>query len=492
MPSTKKVVVVLVLLACLTLWRNIQLAVLESSTAFDQYSTLGHNGPLPSASNISSSDGIHTPNATLAGAFGGVAPNRLIHWTMFGVGHRLIRATAAWHLAQRLGIPVLKCQWQTCGQDNTKGTSIFPYLFGSDELAVPRNRMNATTNYHSGKNMLVRNDVYGYLPAQTFQDHYIPLDGKAYKHPQGPFLSKLASDVEFYRQLRDRFAFRDEVEQFMTQHDFSEHHVIGIHLRAGNGEQKHFIQAGRDIGNETNFVLNLVDVVHQFLEDDRKLAMEKSESTVKPPLIFLATDTASLVPVFANATLAFNVSTVVLPQIRVADNKGVTYSALKGAGEKCLLGWRAMVTDMILLSESDVLIAARHSTFTQSMPLSLLLDRKKQHRQPNFCEVSTSATAMTCFQDLPTWLFRDDPSKVWNFVTTLSSKVNPKEVRHKAVVQLPEVDLPKEFAHAVNFLNEPSTLGNVDGPRIHTYGQNKFNPKYRNRKPVEQPGWNFQ
>jgi hypothetical protein len=41
---------------------------------------------------------------------------------------------------------------------------------------------------------------------------------------------------------------------FMKKHKFEEHTVVGIHLRAGNGEKEHFEESGRGISNEMEFV----------------------------------------------------------------------------------------------------------------------------------------------------------------------------------------------------------------------------------------------
>lgn len=489
MPSTKRVLAAVALLAFLALWRNLQLLP-ESSSLEPSTEPIIVQPVTP----LDVSKGVTTFTKPKDDGI----PSRLIHLAVFGLGHRLIRTAAAWHLAQRLGMSKFKFNWGTCGKDHSSGPSIFPYLFGTDEWSVPHpSSINATGRPPPrGRNVLVKNDVYGFLPAQSFQDHRIPLDEKTYKNnSNGPFLSKLASDVGLFRQLWTSFVFRDRVEQFMKENSFRDHIVIGVHLRAGNGEDTHFADARRHIANETTFVTNLVDLIHQSLiVDEQKIRpkgeKEQSFSKAKPPLIFLATDTAYLVPAFTNLTHSYGVKTVVLPQIRVADRQGVTFSALSGAGEKCLLGWQAMVADMILLSEADILVAARHSSFTQSMPMSLVLDRTQNDRGPHFCEVSDNATSMSCFQDLPTWLFRDNRDKDWTYSLPFEGTHQSDEVHHKALVHLPDKDRPKEYDNLIKFL-EAKELPVEDGIPTHTYGSKRFNPKYRKRKPAEIPGWNF-
>ncbi len=479
MPTTKQVVVLVALLAIAVLHSNLQvvleLSLFEPPAAPSQL-VRASNVPDSSSHNKTSMLGPRQDN-----------PNKLIHVAIFGLGHRLIRTTAAWHLAQRIGLKRFKFQWGTCGKDNSTELIIFPYLFGHDEWNIPTLQLNtlAAKPLQYGRNVLVRNDVYGYLPAQTFQDHRIPLDEKIYKHSLGPFHSKLDSDIRFYQQLQSRFVFRKHLDQFMLDHGFHEHRVIGIHLRAGNGEEEHFTYAGRHIANETIFISNLVELIKRFL------ILDDSQEKAKPPLIFLATDTPYLVPTMANLTLHFGVSTVVFPQIRVADHQGVTFSAFSGTGRKCLLGWQAMMADMILLSETDLLIAARHSSFTQSMPISLLFHRKENEDGPHFCEVSTNATTMSCFQDLSAWLYRDEPKKEWTYSLPSASTGERGQVHHKSLVHLPDKNLPKEYDDVLKFLAENEIPKKNEGSSTHRYGSKRFYPKYRHRKPSPLPGWNF-
>ena len=439
--------------------------------------------------------------------------NRLVHVTIFGIGHRLCRTSAAWHLAKRLNLTSMKFQWGTCGPDHSSGPRIFSYLFGAEELVVPSSPITIGIGAASsiisnppdhdgrgqqqGKEILLRNDVYGYVPGQNLKDfqRFIP---PLYQSPEGPFLQKLDSDVQLYQMLADRYQFQDDVKDFMEQHKFKEHTVVGLHLRAGNGEETHFEESGRYIANETEFVSNLCDLLHTLLD---KVTVTYPKSL--PPLIFLATDTPSLIPMIVKTTLAFGVPTVVLPQIRVPGHqKGVTFKALQGAGdEKCLQGWQAMISDMLLLSQSTILIAARHSSFTQSMPLSLVLGRKnKQDEQPgpHFCEVSSLATTMTCVQDASSWLFRNDDTKMTTY--TLQQKQGKEEmgpVVHKLLVHLPDLEVAKEFSEAVWFLGEQTTEAGSEAHAVrrktHSYGAKRFNPKYRKRKKKHEAfSWNFQ
>jgi hypothetical protein len=414
-----------------------------------------------------------------------LVPNTMIHRAEFGLGHRLLRTATVWHLAQQLGIAKVNFQWNKCEDKeqatNKNGTKIFQYLFGKDEWWLP----NFTSTQQYGKSIVVPNDVLGYLPTQTFLDHQIPLQASVYRSHTGPFLSKIASDTAFYQQLADRFLFKDTVNEFMDLHKFREHQVIGIHLRAGNGEKNHFLKAGRGIANETSFVRNLVDLIatHLVGPSSSSSLFTRAASRKRPPLFFVATDTSYLLPIISNLTHAMGITTVVFPQIRLAANQGVTFAALVGAGEKCLRGWQAMFIDMMLLSQSDILVAARHSSFTQSMPLPLVMERKQYEKGPHFCEVSVDAAAMSCFQDLPAWLFRDTPEHEWTYVLSSAGHLDAAiPVHHKSMIHLPEDEPLRE--RLLNFVRQD------DGRKKITYGR-RFNPKYRKQKSSDHPGWNF-
>ena len=119
-------------------------------------------------------------------------PNRVIYRAEFGLGHRLLRTAAAFHLAQHLGVAKVGFQWNKCedhasgnhndndddGSKKKNGTAIFPYLFGKDEWWLP----GFQRTHQRGRTILVRTDVLGYLPAQPFVDHQIPLEKRSYKN----------------------------------------------------------------------------------------------------------------------------------------------------------------------------------------------------------------------------------------------------------------------------------------------------------------------
>jgi len=60
-----------------------------------------------------------------------------------------------------------------------------------------------------------------------------------------------------------------------------------------------------------------------------------------------------------------------------------------------------VLADQIALAKADVLFAARRSSFTQTLPASLLMHEKKM-----FCEVTRDANDMACFTNYTHWVTR--------------------------------------------------------------------------------------
>ncbi|KAL3791132.1 hypothetical protein HJC23_000552 [Cyclotella cryptica] len=377
-------------------------------------------------------------------------PNQIVHFGEFGFGHRLAKISSAWHLAKSLNVTRMRLFWGDC-QDPT---NLAAYLFGSDTIDVPgsdRIAIQAEKIGNVGKTIKLKNDVAGYYNGENFKKHKVVLP-KKFGSGRSPFLDKYKSDVELYRILLKRFVGKGDVVKFMKDHEFKNHFVVGIHLRLGNGEQSHFKEAGREVDDEMEFVLHLVDLLKSFVDDlsnshPERFIIDKCSKATKVPLFFLATDSPKYIPVISNHTREIGIDTIVMPQFRM--EKGVTFSITKG--NKCAQGWYDMLLDDIVLSFSDVLIAARYSTFTQSMPMPLIFDRAGGRRGPHFCEVGDTGTVMTCLEDMQTWLFRDAPQKIFTY--SIGDGVDVKEVIHRMTVHLPDLETSSSFYRAVQFLN---------------------------------------
>ena len=392
-----------------------------------------------------------------------------VHYTgCCGIGHRLARMSNAYHVAQRLNF-ALKGSWPSC-----RKTNVFDHLFDSDYIAGDDyysvkhdTKVTAQTgatitnqNQYVQSNQVVKihNEVPGYATVTRNKNASPSTAATAIQtstnnnnnnnnnktqpqcdtcHPH-----KIQSDVEFYTNLLGRFRQRQQVLDFQTKHHFANHTVIGMHVRAGNGEGGDFTNKKRSIENATVFV----DRVHQQIVD---MVRDWND----PPLLFLATDTPQMANLFreafADQTDAYpsvhHIKMIELPQIRPSEGEGILFGERKkkqhkflqdGGGvvaraleengdnaskkhstneedddeeaqrQTCLLGWDQAFMDMMILASSDVVVATRRSSFVQTMPLSIVTGKPKDHRKvaAPYCEVSQDASfQMTCHESYMDW-----------------------------------------------------------------------------------------
>lgn len=568
--------------------------------------------------------------------------NEVIHRAFFGLGHRLHRSAAVYHLAQSLSlsqnqtssvlaanhrnqdqrehmpsITHFRFHWESCLPadevhnasavgDVEKEYNVFRYLFGDDVWNLNFNEDSRSASQKSpvamkdigsnigrdGKppsrrNMIViRNDVTGYIAGQLYKDLQLPvsytnekkLTAKSSFTQYEAIVDKvMRSDVEFYQRLVDTYQFKKELREFQDKHRWNERPlVVGLHLRAGNGEEWHFKDSGRASSldlDETTMIARLVQLINKaVIHETKRIADQTSDPVLQEqplrPLLFVATDTAHLLPLIDKAVnqritkegsvendptkiTPGMLEVVTWPQYRLPKNAGVTFDSLQGQGGRCLQGWRSSMSDASLLNSVDMLIAAKRSTFTQSLPLTLGFGRNHEQHNSNrvehpafadtnldnesvirrnndfsFCEVSESDFVdMTCFADAKTWLFRGENKKV-DQPTQDMSKDNPKmkqsirsfsvaestptdsdqihtnrQVNHKITILLPDVDPPSEFNRARDFLRRKNTIPSMSpatGTRIDEsvfrYGRSKMTQKYRDSHQMTSKtnsSWNF-
>ena len=512
--------------------------------------------------------------------------NRLYYVGQFGLGHRLSKLSAAFHLlvssSRRRGfrhhVAELEIHWGSC---QTRQHDIFAFLFGthvlstttstttssllrqqqqqqqySNETIAQMNHRQQQQQQQQGKTILVRNDVHGYYAGQSYKNVQVPIPKYYGTNPEdhhhhsnsssssststSPWLEKLLhTDEIFFQTLLQRFLkLHPAVRDFQLAHHWYNRTVVGLHLRAGNGEQDHFVQSGRNSNsgvvlsslssssvtnnnNNTNnnttgstvLVQNLCRLLHDHVWPSISAAAATTTTRDHrkpplplplPPLLFVATDTPDLIPVVQEACRpTFAQHIVVLPQPRLEPFKGVSYSAWK-SGPSCFQGWLASMMDMALLSMSNIVIAGMRSTFTQIMPLSLVLMKKKpkqqQHHnddevsiaQNQFCEVSKTGRTMTCFRHKAAWLFRNMPAEQDTFTldadpgtataTATTVSTYPHPVVHKVMVHLPDLQWSELTQEMFAFLDNVTAINEkrVYGSRIDkTYRQRPNADKFR-------------
>jgi len=220
------------------------------------------------------------------------------------------------------------------------------------------------------------------------------------------FESRFQSDIEIYSKLRDRFRGRETVNEFRKQH-FDGKTVIGLHVRAGNGETGNFERKNRTITNIDEWTTSMAQ---QLLSIKSEIEAHNNDDRQQPPppiLLFIATDTASMISTFQKL-LGENIPVVHLSQTRTEDGQGVLFGEVGRVtveGDQCMGGWNDVISDMMLLSYADILIAGRPSSLTQSLPMTMVLSKPVSERKVrrSFCEVNPDATRRVCYDSLMDW-----------------------------------------------------------------------------------------
>ena len=250
----------------------------------------------------------------------------------------------------------------------------------------------------------INNDVPGF--------HKLVRDGTVC---EARHVEKAHHDLEFYRHLRERFrrlhpSVIDEYYQNHLRMGMSPSHhrtIVGIHIRAGNGEHGDFSKRGRAIHSVDAWLENMTTLI---------LSQSRTQNWTNA-ILFVATDTPSLIDrlrALLRSKKDQNETAIEVthrPQFRPTEGSGVLFGQqgkTEQDGTDCLRGWEDTIADMMLLSHVDVLIAARPSSFTQGLPMSLILGQEASSRSIShpYCEVNPNATAIQCFENFTDWLCR--------------------------------------------------------------------------------------
>ena len=388
---------------------------------------------------------------------------KILYVGEFGLGHRLSKLTGAYDLARRHNL-TLVTDWGYCDEEaggdargggpNPSRVEIFRHLFGGEPLwqpSLPRSQVAQQSNV-TPPLVRIRNDVPGYYAGQMYKNAHVPLTADVVER----WIHKMDGDLELFRRLEGRFRFHSRIHDYLQQHQWGDHFVVGLHLRAGNGERDHFLQSQRGIADETLWVREILVLVHQLLQ---------SQTQPKPPALFLATDTPRLVDVVQRELAALQPSLSLWLSPSQLPRHGVSF-VNRGAG--CLQGWEDSWMDAALLASSDALVAGARSTFTQILPRARVLDQGG-----TYCEAE--GPRMTCFRDALTWLLRNATTSDTAALTlALNSSDRIKPVLHKVMVHLPEPDLDADE-------RLPQLLpGESTAPAL-KYGE-RFASKYRKFK----------
>ena len=297
-----------------------------------------------------------------------------------GLGHRLTKMGHA-NIVAKLKNWALRVYWGTCPGKDKKNVEIFEYFFGPQPL---RELVNVSS---TGKFLRIANDVRGF---------------KYLTRVENPTTCQCTSQIteihnQFYFSLRDeRFQFRQEVADYVHQY-FDNYTVIGLHVRAGNGEKGDFKQKKR-------VILDVRSWIHNVAQELIRLSLTFSS----PPRLFVATDTPSIITGLQEALKNTTITVIEYMQNRPAEGTGVLFgenfrqNAFQG---ECLGHWKNALMDLMIISHADVVISGRPSSFTQSLPMSVALAKAKHLRKVpyTYCEMNPSGSETRCYQDFQEW-----------------------------------------------------------------------------------------
>jgi len=296
------------------------------------------------------------------------------HYTCCGLGHRLSKNADAYYVASRKLNFSLRTNWGTCDD-----TEVHQYLFG------PQPPSSLPFNTSIGLTVRLQNNVYGFKK--------LIRSGDEESCEANCLDDKFNSDLEYFQSLAERFRMKRKVDDFVKQHRFHEHTVLGMHIRAGNNETGNFAKKNRGIREPEKWVNNVVSQLLNLTQ--RQLP--------KPPLLYVATDTPKMVSML-NKSLKNIMPVIEYHQRRPPEGTGVLFgTAAKNSGSDCLTGWEDATMDVMLLGRSDIAIAARPSSFIQTLPLTFALSRGENVTTPSYCEFDYNATSMRCFQSFHDW-----------------------------------------------------------------------------------------
>jgi len=280
-----------------------------------------------------------------------------------GLGHRLARQAVAMYLARRMGY-ACRGYWSKTIYRN-KTTDLFTEMF------EPYTRDDFKYVNSTGKHVGYSNEVDGAMGMVSSNN-----EGRG-AQPCTCTDDEVQVHYDFYISLRNKYRRRDRVQAFMEENKFAEHTVFGIHIRAGNGETGDFTNKDRPIHFEPKiFIMTVLKKIVETWPPD---------SLSKPPMVFLATDDPKYRMLILGQLEELGLSW----PVALLEQEFMASGVLLGANrDSDVEQWHSMFQDMVLLSHADVVLAIKYSSFTQSLPASIVMGRPLEERtiKDSFCE----------------------------------------------------------------------------------------------------------
>lgn len=329
------------------------------------------------------------------------------HRGVSGLGHNLVRLGAAHHLVKGLNLTRngLYISWGTkCGGKKEDGTDldIIEYLLGGNVIPVPSlgpndspiipfYRTNNTKKKGTKDSIYFINQVDGYRAVwKRHIDRILKM-----------LETKVKSDFEMYSSLRALFRKNDQARQFVEKQKFDQHFVLGLHVRAGNGETGDFLDKERAFNIE-DWTKNFAKLMMDFVESD----MYHQWSDGLSPILFVASDTPKVIDILKTTIGDSKSKLKVVSYEQTYLENSIALFAKFNNSESCYQSESDQFMDQTLLSGANVVIAGQWSSFTQSMPITMMLGHKDPKENKRFCEVGLNGDQIRCTRDYGEWMKR--------------------------------------------------------------------------------------
>jgi hypothetical protein len=424
-------------------------------------------------------------------------PVNVLYFGEFGIGHRLSKMSAAYHLVwmvrhehnrtSRSGAGgaaidqlVLEATWGHCELGNRTRVEIFSSLFGpgpllrwhsSRSVGASDHQFSLSPRSGAPATILIRNDVKGYYAGQMYKNARTAVTPELL---QAWDYKMHTTDLDLFRQLLQRFRFRDVAVRYQQERDWGGHFVVGVHFRLGNGEQEHFASSNRAVADAKRLVHQTVRLILQYREAvlSRAHASAIGSYHDKPWAIYVASDTPDTIPTVQavlDMLLAANggdsIPLWASPSISHLPERGVSYTITES--DACFDGWKFAMVDQYLLSHVQMLVAPTRSTFTQILPRAMVMSQplppitqddlhgSRQYkvdspsyastRRGTFCEVEFDqalprcSARMKCYTDSMDWLhLRNGTSRTLrvSIDDNATLECHGRDSKHKSVPSL--------------------------------------------------------
>ena len=167
---------------------------------------------------------------------------------------------------------------------------------------------------------------------------------------------------------------------------------------------------------------------------DYKEEYEEQYFQTKPLMIYVGTDTGSVIPKLQAASAnSCQIPFVSAQQAYPEEGQSVSFSYKYGKNyDQCLTSWKDQFLDMYMFTHCNTIIGAAYSSFTQAAPLSFVFQKAasaqrrnrrkeeqnqsannttqqpKYHHPHYFCGMGIDGRRIDCYDDWKAWIQQDN------------------------------------------------------------------------------------